>query len=277
MTKTAFADLPLIISAKELSEISDNPALVVVDVSTTEQFAAAHIPGARHLEYKSIIRAQGKANGLLVEPDNFANVLAGLGITQDSNIVAYDQGGGGAASRFIWTLHAYALENCKLLSGGLSAWIAAGQDAQIQVASIDAAPPMNLRTDRSNVVNTDELIKQLDSSDAPDILDARSANEFNGSDVRSTRGGHVPGAIHFEWTDALDKNNHLQLLPDPELTTLVAERGFDRKRPVVAYCQTHQRSSLSYVMLKHLGFEKVSGLEGAWSEWGNRDDTPIET
>ena len=30
-------------------------------------------------------------------------------------------------------------------------------------------------------------------------------------------------------------------------------------------------------MLVHLGYPNVRGYHGAWSEWGNRHDTPVET
>jgi thiosulfate/3-mercaptopyruvate sulfurtransferase len=45
---------------------------------------------------------------------------------------------------------------------------------------------------------------------------------------------------------------------------------------VIVYCQTHHRSAHTYVMLKSLGFEKVKGYPGSWSDWGNEPNTPIE-
>jgi len=87
----------------------------------------------------------------------------------------------------------------------------------------------------------------------------------------------LPGAVHFEWTDAIDRNNHGRLLPDKRLRAMLAERGVDPAKPAVVYCQTHHRSALSYTMLRHLGYQNVTALEGAWSNWGNRDDTPKES
>jgi thiosulfate/3-mercaptopyruvate sulfurtransferase len=52
--------------------------------------------------------------------------------------------------------------------------------------------------------------------------------------------------------------------------------GATPDREVIAYCQTHHRSSHTYVVLKSLGFTRIKGYPGAWSEWGNLPDTPIE-
>ncbi len=48
------------------------------------------------------------------------------------------------------------------------------------------------------------------------------------------------------------------------------------EREVIAYCQTHHRSSHTYAVLKSLGYPRIKGYPGAWSEWGNLADTPIE-
>ena len=49
-----------------------------------------------------------------------------------------------------------------------------------------------------------------------------------------------------------------------------------RDAEIVVYCQTHHRSSHTFMVLRHLGYERVRGYPGAWSDWGNRQDTPVE-
>ena len=69
------------------------------------------------------------------------------------------------------------------------------------------------------------------------------------------------------------------LRPDEEILALLAEHGITRENShtLVVYCQSHRRSSLMFSVLKHLGFTDVRGYPGAWSDWGNRDDLPIES
>ena len=47
-------------------------------------------------------------------------------------------------------------------------------------------------------------------------------------------------------------------------------------KEVIVYCQTHHRSSHTYIALKSLGYPRIKGYPGAWSEWGNSTDTPVE-
>ena len=105
-------------------------------------------------------------------------------------------------------------------------------------------------------------------------LDVRSEGEFLGTDVRSERGGHVPNAKHCEWTTMFNTDGKLK--DDDTLRKMLQDISISTDKHVVVYCQTHQRSSVTYVVLKHLGYENVSAIDGAWSAWGNRIDTPIE-
>jgi thiosulfate/3-mercaptopyruvate sulfurtransferase len=45
----------------------------------------------------------------------------------------------------------------------------------------------------------------------------------------------------------------------------------------VTHCQSHHRSSLSWLVMELLGYRHPRGYHGSWGEWGNRDDTPVES
>src|SRR5699024_166198 len=107
------------------------------------------------------------------------------------------------------------------------------------------------------------------------VIDVRSAEEYSGVDARSARGGHVPGAIHFDWRHLLQNNGRLK--PEAELREVLAGNGISADKDSVLYCQTHMRSSYALLVLRLLGFTRTRGYPGAWSDWGNRDDTPVAT
>ena len=278
--------IPLIVSPAWLLEQSSAHGsatlqLQCVDLRKPEDFATGHVPGAIHLSYGSIVRSEKPVGGLLPAATELAEALAAAGVDATAHLVVMDGEGGGAAGRLIWTLHSYGWHHCSLLDGGVPAWTAAGHPLEkgaVAPARTDVSTVLQQLSNRdSNVVTTvDELKSRLAEPDLS-LLDARSIEEYDGSKVVSRRGGHIPGAKRVEWTDMMDHNRQRQLLDDATLLAKLESAGFSPEQNVVVYCQTHHRSSLSYVVLKHLGYENVAGLEGAWSDWGNRDDTPIET
>lgn len=276
--------LPFIVDAERLSGINhtESASIVIVDVGKYDDFVTERIVGSRHLEYATIVAKRGETGGLLPQHDQFSQVLQNLGIQPNDWIVAHDRGGNLAASRFLWTLHAFGWTRCSLLNGSLPAWVAAG--LPVENAPPEPVPVSNeqlkLQADTSVVMTTERLLEIFDQQSKVLIIDARSKDEFDGKDVRARRAGHIPGAKWLEWHQLINKADHGKLKDEPELRNLFSTIGIDDRTAalsVVAYCQTHQRSSLTYVVLRHLGFENVAGLEGAWSDWGNRDDTPVET
>ena len=121
----------------------------------------------------------------------------------------------------------------------------------------------------------DYLLSRLHATDLR-LLDARTREEYDGVRTLAGRGGHIPGAIHFNWLDAIDSKRNLRLKPDHELIAMLSQRDIAPEHEIVVYCQTHHRSAHSWMMLRHLGYPKVRGYAGSWSEWGNDPATPIE-
>ena len=90
------------------------------------------------------------------------------------------------------------------------------------------------------------------------------------------RGGHIPGAVNFNWTDAFDPANPPSVSDLGALAERFEGMGITPDKEIVLYCHTHTRSSHTYMLLKQLGYQNLKGYPGAWSDWGNDPDTPIE-
>jgi len=264
----------LLIEPEALEADLGAPDLLVVDLSRPETYAQGHIPGAVHLDYTQIIAASGPVKGLLPDAGGIARLLSGMGATPQTRVVSYDDEGGGRAARMLWTLAAYGHRYYALLNGGLHAWANEGHPLQ---GEIPEPRPSDYRPayDGSVVADAAYIHAHLEDPGVV-LLDTRSAEEYRGTDRRAARGGHIPGAVHMEWTEAMDRDRNLRLKDPDWLVEQLASRGITRDKEVITYCQTHHRSAHTWLWLQHLGFDRAKGYPGAWSEWGNRSDLPVE-
>ena len=106
------------------------------------------------------------------------------------------------------------------------------------------------------------------------IWDARSIEEYTGEKVMAEKGGHIPGAIHCEWTSLMDRERNMRIRQDAlEYLTSV---GISPDKPTITHCQSHHRSGFTYLVARLLGFSNIRAYDGSWWEWGNRSDTPVE-
>ncbi|MDH5326237.1 MAG: sulfurtransferase [Gammaproteobacteria bacterium] len=268
-------DIPLLLETDQLEQNLDNDDVIIVDLCKNEQYQAAHIPGAIHIEYPQVISARPPVMGLLPEATQLNALAASIGLQQNKQVVAYDDEGGGKAARLLWTLHAMGHSHTSLLNGGLHAWSAENRPMENK-NNTAAAGSFDLDLSTHVVADREFILNNL-NSDAVKLLDARSAQEFSGEKKFAERGGHIPGAVNIDWLLLMDQANNLRLKTDVDLHSLLQHYNIHSEHEVVVYCQTHHRSALSYIALKHLGFNHVRGYPGSWSDWGNSADTPVES
>lgn len=265
---------PLIIEAQELEKHLENDNLLIIDLCNGDAYKANHIPGAIHFDYSHIVKVEKPVMGKVPDDEQLTEIFSSLGITSNTHVVAYDDEGGGKACRLLWTLELCGHQKLSLLNGGIFSWVNKGHPLS-HTPAYPSPAHFELHKDLT-VLATREYIQGNLDNDQIQMLDARSLAEYHGRRNFALKGGHIPGAIHYEWTDAMDKNNNLCLLPIEDIQKTLMNKGFDKNSTIVAYCHSHHRSSFSYYTLKAAGFNKVMGYAGSWSEWGNHPDTPVE-
>ncbi|HBC55959.1 MAG TPA: thiosulfate sulfurtransferase, partial [Gammaproteobacteria bacterium] len=255
--------LPLLVEPEQLQSSLQDPNLVIVDLSRLPSYVTHHIPAAIHLEYAALVKSAPPVMGLLPDLRHLQSALQALGIHPDAHVVAYDDEGGGKASRLLWTLDSIGHPGLSLLNGGIQAWIGSGYATETTKNSV-AKTEYKIRQYLAHTIADKHYV--LQHIDDPNVifLDTRTAGEYSGKDVRAARGGHIPGAIHLEWTANIDINNAVRLKPCDVIEAQLQALNITRDKTVVTYCQTHHRSSHTYMTLKILGFEQIKGYPGAW-------------
>ena len=266
--------LPLIADPEALVQRLGDRQLVVVDVGKQALYNQAHIPGARFLDYGLLVASSGKTHGLLPDRPHLERLLSSLGIDNETHVVACDDEGGGKAARLLWTLECAGHRRMSLLNGGLHAWANEGHPHDSTPVTPVAA---DFTVEHNNAPCADSryIMQYLNDPDVG-LLDVRSPEEFSGIKKFASRGGHIPGAVNMDWTRAMDQQRNLRFRPDEELQHMLADIGITPGREIITYCQTHHRSAHTYIVLRHLGFPKVRGYHGSWSDWGNNPELPVE-
>ncbi len=267
----------ILIEPEALQAMLADAQLLVVDLSKAATYAQLHIPGAMHMEYSILNSGTQPAPGLLPPEERLAQIAGLLKLDEMSRIVAYDDEGSGRAARLAWTLHYLGYESVQVLNGGLHAWNNEGHPVDNQPVLPDITATLPLAARNPSVLADDTYILEHLDDESVALLDARTPEEYAGTKVRAARGGHIPGAVNLNWLDTMDKNRNLRLKSPDILNDALRTLGIRIEQEVITYCQSHHRSAHTWLMLKSLGFPRVRGYAGSWSEWGNHPDTPVTT
>lgn len=229
-----YAHPEMLVETDFLADHLGDPGLRLIDADYPAAYGRAHIPGAvGHLSDNAYLKTKTGAT-FVMEPDQAAETFGRMGIGDDTLVVVYDGDRARLAARFWWTLTYYGHRNVRVLNGGVSKWLAEGRPVTMAVPAPSAAR-FTPRPDPA-VLGTCDLVKAGVGRDDTVFLDVRSAGEFSGAVTRGNkRAGHVPGAVHLEWTNFVTADEHKTFKPAAELREMLRAAGVTPDKNVFTY------------------------------------------
>jgi len=232
-TSEGFAHPEYLVDAAWVDARKDDANVVVIDCDVEAGYTRGHIPGAA-LVPDNFEKNPDTNRVHLMNAEQFAAMCRGLGIGDDSLVITYDNGQSLTAARFWWALNTYGHSDVKVLDGGWRRWISEGRTVSFDRPQAPSGVKFTAKSDESMMVKVDELKAACDLSDAV-IWDVRSDGEWDGSASRGNkRLGHVPGAVHLEWFNLMDRETHRFKAPG-EIRRVLAEAGITPEKKIYTY------------------------------------------
>ena len=232
MTQESFAHPEYLVDAAWVEAHSDDPNVVVVDCDVDVGYARGHIPGAALVPDSYQKDPDNPPH--LMNGDQFKATCEGLGIGDDTVVIAYDNRQSVNAARFWWALNTYGHSAVKVLDGGWRGWVTEGREVSFAKPRVSSNARFTPKRDESMLVKVDELKAACNLDDSV-VWDVRSDGEWDGSEARGNRrAGHVPGAVHLEWFNLMDRDTHRFKAPG-EIRRILAEAGITPDKTAYTY------------------------------------------
>lgn len=262
------------------SELQNSDALIIDARGSFEAYKTGHIPGAVYFHARrDMVDKEHPVENFMVDADMFQDLMQSIGVNNNSRVLIYDEGNSLGSARLFYGLEYYGFEGMvSVLDGGMAAWEA----AQKPVVSVELET-LEISTKQGDFVSRKQENKQCDIAYVTGvepgsnkiIFDVRSADEYEGIDVRADQGGHIPGAVNLEWSKVLVDGDVPYFKSHTDIQAIYDSLGITRDKEVIPHCHTNVRGSHAYFTLRLMGYDSVRPYEGSWSEYGNAANVTV--
>jgi len=246
-----------------------------------------HVPGSVKVDWHTDL--QDAIVREFVTPQQFAQLMSRLGISNDTTVIFYGDKNNWWAAYAYWFFRYNGHKNLKIMNGGRKKWVDEGRELSKDAPSYPPTQYTPGQHDAAIRAFRDDVLKHIGYSgrqkrgEGKPLVDVRSPGEYSGELLHmpdypqegALRGGHIPGAKNIPWGRAVAEDGTFKSAQ--ELRELYGGQGITPDKDIVAYCRIGERSSHTWFVLHELlGYPNVRNYDGSWTEWGNVIGVPIE-
>lgn len=274
-----------IVTPKWLKENLQNEKLVLVDCRFSlmdkeygkRSYEESHIEGAVRIDVETELSAPVKEHGgrhPLPNVEDLKITFENIGISNDSIVVAYDEGDLSGPARLWWILKYLGHDKVYVLNGGINVFAEIGGEinsgkTEVKKGKFEVNPNENMR------VNMEYVRERLNKENIA-IVDCRENIRYTGEfEPVDKKSGHIPGALNYFWMDILNKNgDKLTIKSEKYLEEYFNKlKDFDE---VIIYCGSGITASPVSLALTEADIEHKL-YTGSFSDWISYEENDIDT
>lgn len=274
-----------IVTPKWLKENLQSEKLVLVDCRFSlmdkeygkRSYEESHIKGAVRIDIETELSAPVKEHGgrhPLPNVEELKITFENIGISNDSIVVAYDEGDLSGPARLWWILKYLGHDKVYVLNGGINVFAEIGGETnsekiEVKKGKFEVNPNENMR------VNMEYVRERLNKENIA-IVDCRENIRYVGEfEPVDKKAGHIPGALNYFWMDILNKNeDRLTIKSEKSL-----EEHFNKLKDfkeVIIYCGSGITASPVSLALTEADIDHKL-YTGSFSDWISYEENNVDT
>lgn len=273
------------INAKWLKENLNNDKLVIVDCRFSlmdkdygkKSYEKCHIKGAVRVDIETELSAPVTKHGgrhPLPDINELKCTFEKIGISNDSIVIAYDDGDLAGCSRLWWILKYLGHDKVYVLNGGINIFKEIGGDV---TSEENVSTKGNFKVNLNEDMRVDmEYVRERINNENVALVDCREYKRYIGEfEPVDKKAGHIPNALNYFWMDILNKNEErLTIKSEEVLKDYFKElNNYDE---VIIYCGSGITASPVSLALNEIKIPHKF-YTGSFSDWISYEENQVDT